>query len=351
MAAVERVGSSGWWILGEEVAQFEREFAERVGVACCVGFGNCLDATEMALRACGLEAGERVVTTPLTAFATVLAIVRAGGIPCFVDVDRHGLIDLALVEEQAQLRGDLRYLVPVHLYGYPLEAAALRRLAERGVTIVEDAAQAVGTSDAGRAAGATGRVGVTSFYPTKALGALGDGGAAFTDDEQIATRLRSLRDYGQVGKYEHHELGCNSRLDEFHAAILRTAILPRFDAWTERRREIAARYRKELDGAHVACVEPPGRGARSEHIFPVRVREGSRQALLDALRAQGVGAAVHYPSLCSEQVALEGVPHECLTPLDQAADLAAHEVSLPVHALLSDDEVSRIIESVHAFQP
>ena len=252
--ATERVGASGWYILGKNVESFERALAASFDRAFAVGCASGLDAIEIALRALGLRPGDKVLTTPLSAFATTLAILRAGGVPVFVDVDDHGLIDLARCEERLAT-GDIRAFVPVHLYGQPLPLPRLAELQARfAVALVEDCAQSALARFRGRSAGTVGAIAATSFYPTKNLGALGDGGALLTDDPALRDRCASLRNYGQTARYQHDELGLNSRLDELQAAILAQAFLPRLPAWTERRR----RDRATLPRRH----PPPPRAPR-----------------------------------------------------------------------------------------
>lgn len=271
LVAVDRVGESGWLVLGEEVREFERELASWWGLGHAVGVASGLDALEIGLRCAGIGPGDRVLTTPLTAFATTLAIVRAGAEPVWCDVEESGGLDFAQADKV--LRGDqtIKALLPVHLYGHPLDPVALRRLAEEhGVAVIEDCAQSVGASRDGAPTGAAGIVAATSFYPTKNLGALGDGGALLTDDAEVAESARTLRDYGQTGRYQHTALGLNSRLDELHAAVLRSALLPRLDAYMERRREVAVRYEEALAGTSLEPIAPnAGRSAR--HLFPVLV--------------------------------------------------------------------------------
>lgn len=343
-AAVERVGQSGWLILGNEVRAFEAAFSAASGVAHTVGCANGLDALEIALRAAGLRAGEPVVTTPLSAFATTLAIHRAGGVPVFVDVDETGLVDLALAAE-ALRKTSARFFVPVHLFGHCLDLDALASLARAHDTIViEDCAQSVLATSRGRPCGSVGVAAGTSFYPTKNLGALGDGGALFTHDEGLRDRARVLRDYGQTAKYVHGELGLNSRLDELHAAILTTAMLPRLARWTARRRAIAARYASEIRHPQLRVPPSPAGSESVWHLFPLLV-DGDRASFTRHLDARGVGHGVHYPQLISDQAALRDVlptvPGKDLLP--RAHLFATTELSIPIHPYLSDDEVNAVI--------
>lgn len=348
--AVNRVGESGWYILGQEVDFFETQLAQRMERRWGVGCASGLDAIEIGLRALGLRAGDKVLTTPLSAFATSLAIVRAGGVPVFVDVDETGLLDLSLAEAQLSADPSIRFLVPVHLYGHSLDLARLSRIKEKfGLNVVEDGAQAIGAKHCGRYVGSSGDLCALSFYPTKNLGALGDGGAILTDDDSLRDACRALRDYGQTGKYVHTVLGFNSRLDELHAAILSHAFLPRLDQWTETRRRVAQTY---LDGIQSEAVQPLPVPVGSEsvwHLFPVLLNSGTRADFISHLRERGVEAAVHYPTLICDQTALEGVRYEIYGEIRQARRIAGTEVSLPIHPYLEDSEVSRVVEAVNTW--
>lgn len=343
-AAVERVGRSGWLILGSEVKAFETDLAQASGLGHAVGVASGLDAIEIALRTLGLPPGSKVLTTPLTAFATTLAIVRAGLVPVYVDVDATGLVDLAAAEALLAAQPDIRAFVPVHLYGHALDGERLARIAEK-VPVLEDAAQSILAKSRGVPVGSFGFAAATSFYPTKNLGALGDGGAVLARDEKVASACRVLRDYGQRAKYVHDELGLNSRLDELHAAILRTALLPRLDAWTRRRREVAAQYLDGLRGAKGVVLPPVPDGSDSVwHLFPTLV-VGDRAAAMKKLADLGIQSAVHYPRLAPHQPALVGIPFEA-PAMPLAERFAAEELSLPIHPLLTDAEVVRVIDAV-----
>lgn len=350
LAAVRRVGESGRYVLGEEVEAFERVLAERLERGFAVGCASGLDALEISLRALPLRAGEHVLTTPLSAFATTLAIVRAGGVPVFVDVDEAGLLDLSRVEDELVSGRPCRFLVPVHLYGQALDLERLSYLRTRfGLRIVEDCAQAIGARRGGRDVGSAGELSALSFYPTKNLGALGDGGAVLTDDPRLAEACRTLRDYGQGSKYDHARIGLNSRLDELQAAVLHRAFLPRLGRWTERRRSAARAYR---DGIRWGRIEPLPVPAGSEpvwHLFPVLVPAGRRDAFLEHLRGRGIEPAVHYPRTICDQPALREVPFVVRGTLDRARAFAAREVSLPIHPYLEDDEIRRVVEAVSSW--
>jgi dTDP-4-amino-4,6-dideoxygalactose transaminase len=345
LAAFEMVGAGGWYVLGEEVRGFEAALASYWGFPHAAGVGSGLDAIEISLRALGCGPGDRVLTTPVSAFATTLAIVKIGAVPVFVDTDDQGLMDLQRCHDLLQKRSDIRFFVPVHLYGFALDPSALRRLRdEYSLLIVEDCAQSIGTQFRGVPTGLVGQFAATSFYPTKNLGAMGDGGAILTQDAALDARVRALRDYGQTAKYRHDLIGYNSRLDELQAAYLRRACLPRLNRWTSRRREIAAAY---LDGIRNSAVRLPAAPTGSEpswHLFPVWIHPKRRDSFL-----QRLPAGIHYPIAIPDQKALSGVPFETPDGYENARRLCANEVSLPIHPYLTDAEVAEMIEAVNSF--
>lgn len=296
--AVERVGNSGWYILGKELAAFEAALAEFWGVTYAVGVGNGMDALEIALCCQDIRPGEKVVTTPFSAFATTLAILRAEGTPVFVDVDDDGNIDLDQSREVLSRDASIRFLLPVHLYGNPCDLEKLARLRQDfALRIVEDCAQAIGAKHGGRVVASVGQAAGTSFYPTKNLGALGDGGALLTNDAQTAERARMLRNYGQASPYMHQERGLNSRLDELHAAILREAFLPELKRWTEVRCQIAGRFMTAIANPALRMLGVAEEAEPSWHLFPVFVKGGGleRDRLRDSLQGLQIQSGIHYP--------------------------------------------------------
>jgi dTDP-4-amino-4,6-dideoxygalactose transaminase len=344
LSAVDRVGHSGWLILGEEVAAFEQEFAAWWGAPYAVGVASGLDAIAIALRSADIGAGARVITTPLTAFATTLAILQVGARPVWCDVDRSGNLDLDQVDARLQADKTIKAVLPVHLYGHPLDPAALRRLADDyGVVIVEDCAQSLGAERDGSPTGLSGIAAGTSLYPTKNLGIMGDGGVLLTKDAELARRARRLRDYGQEHRYVHVEAGLNSRLDELHAAILRSALLPRLDAWLKRRAEIAFSYMAGLKDCGLRLISPSG-GNSANHLFPVEVLDRDLEQTVKELHDRGISVGRHYPRLCSDQVAAEGAG-EAVGDLEVARTIAEREISLPIHPHLDDGEVEAVIHA------
>lgn len=343
LAAVDRVGASGWLILGEEVRLFEEELARWWGVPHAVGVASGLDALEIGLRCAGVCAGDRVLTTPLTAFATTLAILRSGAVPVWCDVDESGGLDLDRALQAVEADRSIRAVVPVHLYGHPLDPLKLQAIAGKGVALVEDCAQSAGATRGGLPTGLAGVAAATSLYPTKNLGALGDGGVVLCGDPELAAAARRMRDYGQVRRYEHVEVGLNSRLDELHAAILRSALLPRLSDWVARRHAIAERYTDELTGSALRPIRPAD-GQSADHLFAIEVLGGDPARVAETLAAHGVATGRHYPFVCPDQPAAEG-RGECLDELGVARRLAARELSLPLHPQLRDSEVEHVIDT------
>lgn len=343
-AAIQRVIASGWFILGPEVEAFEREFADASGAAHAVGVGTGTDAITLIFRALGIGAGDEVITSPLSAAYSALAIIMAGARPVFADIDPERLtIDPAAVE--AAITPRTRAIMPVHLYGQAADLRPLEAIASRhGLALVEDAAQAhLGTSD-GRAIGTIGVAAATSFYPTKNLGAIGDGGAVLTGDAQLAARIKRLRNGGQTSRYHHEEAGANSRLDEVQAAVLRVR-LRYLKAWTERRRAIARQYREGLIGAAIAVPREFDAG-HVYHLFPVLTP--ARAAFQAHLTASGIETLIHYPVPIPRQPAL--APAEpVMCPI--ADRVCAEVVSLPMYPALSDQNVAAVVEAAQSFRP
>ena len=288
-----RVLRRGSFILGEEVGEFERRFAEYVGVPHCIGVASGTDALELAIRAAGVGTGDEVIVPVNTFIATALAVVRAGATPVFVDCDPlYQLIDVDKVE--AAIGPRTRAVLPVHLYGQMAAMDELQELsARRGLVLLEDAAQAQGARRAGVAAGAAGLAAGTSFYPGKNLGAYGDAGAVLTGDADLAQRVRELRNYGSETKYHHPRIGFNSRLDTLQAVVL-NAKLPHLDAWNEQRRAAARRYDELLSGRAGVCL--PRTLPGNEHVWHLYVvRMPRRDEVVARLQAAGIGAGIHYP--------------------------------------------------------
>lgn len=340
--AIARVLGRGWYILGPEVDAFEQEFAAASGASHAVGTGNGTDAIAIVLRALGIGSGDEVITTPFSAAYTALAIVMAGARPVFADIDDERLtLDPAAAERAVTPR--TKALLPVHLYGQPAEMEALSALAsKRGLALIEDCCQAHLATCAGKPVGTFGAAGAFSFYPTKNLGALGDGGAIITGDAALADRMKRIRNGGQTDRYHHSEVGVNSRLDELQAAILR-ARLPWLRRRTEQRRALASEYRRRLHGAPVRIPLELDSG-HVYHLFPIRtIRRASLQA---HLRSAGIETLVHYPVAITRQPAFASVdPAECPN-----AETASHEVlSLPLYPSLPLADAGAVADAIRGF--
>jgi len=350
LEAFERVGTSGWYVLGKEVRAFEEALATRWGLEHCIGVASGLDAIEISLRALGCQTGDLVLTTPVSAFATTLAILKLSAIPVFADTDERGLLDLDRCHEVLRRRPEIRFLVPVHLFGHALDLVKLRAMREEfGLKVVEDCAQSIDSRFRGELTGSVGQMAAISFYPTKNLGALGDGGAILTRDPDLAARARALRDYGQSSKYCHEHVGYNSRLDELQAAFLRQACLPRLEQWTRRRREIAEAYAQGIRHLYVRAVSPPEGSESCWHLFPVRVDSGEQSDLMGHLKASGVTSGIHYPIAIPDQPALKEAAFELADDCQVARLFCASEVSLPIHPYLTDPEVYEVACAINAW--
>jgi dTDP-3-amino-3,4,6-trideoxy-alpha-D-glucose transaminase len=341
--AIDRVLTRGWFILGPELEAFETEFAALSGATHAVGVGNGTDAIALTLRALGIGPGDEVITSPLSAAFSALAIVMAGATPVFADLDEDRLTSSPAAIEAA-ITPRTAAILPVHLYGQPADMTAIAAIAARHrLALVEDACQAHFATCAEQPVGTFGAAGAFSFYPTKNLGALGDGGAVITSDAALAAKLKRLRNGGQSDRYQHPEFGVNSRLDEMQAAILR-ARLPLLPGWTAKRRELAARYRHALHGAPV--VVPPERDAgHVYHLFVVRTAD--RDGFQAHLAARGIGTLVHYPVPISRQGFMRDfAPAEC--PITDR--VAAEVCSLPLNPHLTVADVDLVAAEVHAWQ-
>lgn len=345
--ALREVLESQQFILGPAVESFEDSFARYLGVTHFVGASSGTTALWLALRAVGVEEGDEVVTTALTYFATIEAIAGCGAVPVFVDVEPRTLtLDPALVERA--IGPKTKAIVAVHLYGQTADMDALNSLAAaRGVTVVEDAAQAAGSRYKGRKAGTLARAAAFSFYPGKNLGAYGDAGGVATSDDAVAAAVRRLRHHGMEEKNRHDVMGINARMDALQAAVL-SAKLPRLDAWNAARRRLAEAYRRALTGvAELACLEGADAGESNQHLFVVRHRR--RDALLAHLRGRGIEAAVHYPIASHRQPALGAL---ATTPgLLPVVERAVGEVlSLPLFPEMTPAQVTRVIDAIRSFR-
>jgi dTDP-4-amino-4,6-dideoxygalactose transaminase len=349
-AAINRVLEGGLYILGREVEAFEAAFAAFVGVTHAIGVGNGTDAIELALRACGIGSGDLVFTVSHTAVATIAAIERAGATPVLIDVE-PGTYTMAPHELSRALQtppqGRPAAVLPVHLYGQPADLSALSEIARaHGLRLIEDCAQSHGAQWCGKRTGSVGDIGCFSFYPTKNLGALGDGGMVLTSDPSLAIALREIREYGWRERYISARTGINSRLDAIQAAILGVK-LERLVADNSRRQVIATRYDADLAGLPLA---PPVRRANATHVFhQYVVRLDKRDQLRDRLRAAGIGTGIHYPAPVHRQPAYSGRLVAGPSGLVVTERTAPQILSLPMYPQLSDEAVERVIAEIRRF--
>lgn len=337
--AISQTMQSGHFVLGEQVKSFEEEFARFIGVRYCVGVASGTDAITLSLLASGIQPGDEVITAAMTAFPTITGIMQAGARPVVVDITiDDGLIDAARINEKITPR--TRAIVAVHLYGQCCDMDQLLALArEQGLCVIEDAAQAVGATYHNRMAGGFGQCNAFSFYPTKNLGAFGDGGAVTTNDKSIYESLLMRRNYGQSDRYHHDGPGINSRLDELQAAILRVK-LARLPEWNERRAVIAQKYRGNL--STVRCLVEHDYGAPNHHLFVVRHEQPGR--CMRHMEAKGVQTLIHYPLPVHRQKAF---PFQKNEPFPRSDLFSKTIFSLPIYPELADADVETIIEAIN----
>jgi dTDP-4-amino-4,6-dideoxygalactose transaminase len=344
-AAVARALSSGWYVLGNELRSFEAEFAAWLGVPAVIGCGNGTDAIALALRAFGIGRGATVVTVSHTAVATVAAIEMAGATPLLVDIDPtyftmdpHALRQV--LEEPPSGLPPIRAVVPVHLYGQPADLDRIVPLCrEHGVALIEDCAQAHGARLHGKRVGTFGDAATFSFYPTKNLGALGDGGAVAVSDPELASGIAALRQYGWHRHYISDAVGVNSRLDEVQAAVLRVK-LPHLDDQNLRRINIASAYTRALAGRQLS---PPRKRDGATHVYHLYVTRSPKRDLWQALlQGRGVGSGVHYPVPVHLQPAYAGRVALGPTGCPEAERAAREVLSLPVYPELTDADVKTV---------
>jgi len=339
--AVSRVLRSGWYILGDELASFEREFSSYVGAGHGVGVNSGSDALLLALQALDIGAGDEVLTVAHTFISTADAIVRNGARPVFVDIDPDTYcIDPAQIEEKVTRR--TRAIIPVHLYGHPAEMTPIVDMAKRHhLHVIEDASQAHGATYEDKRVGSIGDLGCFSFYPTKNLGAYGDGGMVVTSNGELAEKLRRLRNYGQPRKNEHVLVGANSRLDEMQAAVLRVK-LRHLDRWNRRRREVADQYHARLrESGMVTPVEKQNAG-HVYYLYVIRCQQ--RNVVQRHLSQHKIHTQIHYPVPVHKQRAYQDMGFDIHLPVTERV---CHEIlSLPMHPWLSEADIETITGEV-----
>ena len=342
LPALDRVCRRAAFVLGEEVEAFEKEFAEYCGAKHCVGLSSGTAALHLGLLALGVQPGDEVITTPNTFLATAEAITYCGARPVFVDIDpATANLDPHRIERAVTSR--TRALLPVHLYGRPAEMDAIRSIAAgRGLRVLEDAAQAVGARYRGRRAGGLGQAAAFSFYPTKNLGAYGEGGALTTEDDGIARFARAARAHGETSRYQYEFVGYNYRMAGFQGAVLRVK-LRRLDAWTAKRREVAREYRRLLAGARLEMPADDPRDAAVYHQFVIYVND--RSSVLARLAAAGIDTTVHYPVPLHLQPAYVslGYPKGTFPHAERACERV---LSLPIFAGITPEQVRYVASTV-----
>ena len=344
--AVARVLDKGWYILGDEVRAFEAEFAEYIGVKCAIGVGSGTEALHLALRACDIGPGDEVITVSHTAVATVAAIQLAGATPVLVDIEPN-FYTMDASKLATVITANTKAIIPVHLYGQPADLNPILDLAkEYRLRVIEDCAQAHGATYKGKRVGSYGDMACFSFYPTKNLGALGDGGMVVTDQLELAQRVRLLREYGWAERYVSHIPGWNSRLDEVQAAILRVK-LRYLDQDNLSRARIAEMYQTGLSGCRLILPSVREETTHVYHLYVVRASR--RDELQQHLKDGGVATLIHYPMPVHMQPAYRG--HLAGPDNLLQAELAAQEIlSFPMYPELEEAEVQKVIDIVRAFQ-
>jgi len=344
--AMDAVLERGDFILGGSVGEFEESFAQFTGTAHAVGVDSGLSAIELSLRAMGVGPGDEVITAANTFIASVLPVSYVGATPVLVDVDPR-TYDLDLEQVEAAITPRTRAIMPVHLYGQPVDMDALMAIAERhGLDVIEDACQAHGARYRGRRAGSFGHAAAFSFYPAKNLGAYGDGGLVTTDDPEVADRIRLLRNYGSVTKYHHEVKGMNHRLDTLQAAVLHVK-LARLDAWNAARRRHAAAYDAHLQDSG---LELPAVRAGAEHVYHLYVvRSPERDALQAHLRDHGVATGIHYPVPVHLQPAYRDLG-KGPGSFPVTEQLANEILSLPMYPELTEPQIAHVADAVRSFE-
>lgn len=351
-AAVARVLESHWYILGSEVSSFEREFADFHHSAHAIGVASGTDALQVALRACDVGPGDAVFTVSHTAVATATAIELCGATPVFVDInpdtfvmDAASLEAAIVIVQNDGIYGQPKAIVPVHLYGHPAPMPEILAIAERyGLRVIEDCAQAHSATLQGRKVGTWGDMAAFSFYPTKNLGALGDGGAIVTNDDELAQRARLIREYGWKERYVSAIAGMNSRLDEMQAAILRVK-LPNLEAGNARRRELAQKYDAALNGSALTLPQVLANVVPAFHQYVVRATQ--RDALQAHLKSQSIGTLIHYPVPIHLQPAY--AQYAGAVPLPNTERCAREVLSLPMYPEMEEANIEIVARAIREF--
>jgi dTDP-4-amino-4,6-dideoxygalactose transaminase len=346
-SAITGVLNRGWYILGEQVKLFETELAEYLGLKFCVGCASGTDAIALALMALTIGAGEEVITTDVTAFPTIRGIEMVGAIPVVVDINPDdGLIDCNKIEEAISSR--TKAIVPVHLYGQCADMECINNIAQKhNLFVIEDCAQAGGAKYNDKRAGTLSDVSAFSFYPTKNLGAYGDGGAVGTNNEIIYNKLLKLRNYGQTDRYFFEDYGFNSRLDEIQAAILRVK-LKYLDDMNQKRNKLANYYVKHLNNSIVTTLSTKDHNYNIYHLFIIKVPD--RDAFQTYMKENGIQTLVHYPVPCRRQKAFQKFWNNAYDGVWESDLFVEQIVSIPIYPELTGDEVEYITEKINSFK-
>lgn len=340
-AALDRVLTSGWFILGQELASFEEEFAEYIGTQHAIGLNSGSDALLLAVKALSIGPGDEVLTVAHTYISSVDSIVRNGATPVFVDIDPETFcIDPAQIEDK--ITEKTKAILPVHLYGQPADMTPIMDLAKRhNLFVIEDACQAHGAKYKGTKVGGIGDIACFSFYPVKNLGAYGDGGMVVTNNDELAEKVKMLRNYGQPEKHRHVFVGVNSRLDEMQSAIL-SVKLRYLDPWNQSRRQIADWYNEHLNGSGLITPVEQDYAEHVYHLYVVRCKD--RDAVQQKLSKCGIHTQVHYPVPVHKQPAYQNLGFDLSLP---ATEQACREIlSLPIHPWLTHDEVRAVADAI-----
>lgn len=342
--AINRVLDSGWFILGNEVKQFENEYAKYLKIKYCISVGNGLEALQVSLMALGIGKDDEVITTPLSAMATTLSILAVGAKPVFCDIDERGQMNEQNIEKLITPR--TKAILPVDLYGLSCYPEKISRVCKKyNLAYVEDACQAHGSKYKGKKLGTYGKISAFSFYPTKNLGAFGDGGAIVTNDDDLAEKCLSIRDYGQSSKYNHTVYGLNSRLDEVQAALLRSK-LSFLDADNKFRRELATKYKNLLSpNENIKIIDEVIDEISNFHQFVIRVSK--RDALQQYLKEKGINTLIHYPISIPDQPLFKEKYKNNNLPV--VRKFVKEIISLPIHPFMEIRDVEYISKTINDF--
>lgn len=341
--AIKKCLESGWYILGKEVKNFEKEFAKYIGTKYCIGVGNGLEALQISLMALGIGHGDEVITVSNSAVATTLAITNIGAKPVFVDVDEFYHMDTDKIEEK--ITPKTKAIIPVHLFGQLCDIEKIKKIAKKhNLHVIEDACQAHGSSLKNKKAGSFGTFGCFSFYPTKNLGTYGDGGAIATNSLALYKKCLSIRNYGQTNRYEHDIIGLNSRLDEIQAAILNVK-LKKLDILIKKRNLIAKIYLNNLSGISQITLPKIRKNVwHSFHLFVIQAEK--RDELLEFLHSRGIQTIIHYPIPINKQKCYKQLNSVSLKHTEY---LASKIISLPINPFLKKSEVIRVCILIKQF--